>query len=334
MSLGQRVASLKPRLILHAGTHKTGTSTIQRALAENRLALSQQGIRYPDCRPWFKGGSELAHHRFAHAFARMDGSAIAAAREFVDDLRCQAAPLTILSAEAIYGHLIEPMPGGEAWAGEAYWQRRYDYLRAVAGALDGFDTEVLLFLRRPDSFAESLYRENVTTVSTTKSFAEWRQSKAALFDYTAQVDAFMRAFNRVEVLGYETSSAAGLLNVFFSHVGASAPTTQTWERRSADARVVLWFLIAGKGNSRDRLAFAGSPEAAELFDDYGKPSLWSSTSERHQFFLSFAGKYGSEYFDGQAYDMTQAFLSADDAERIDVAWAQWARRNATNARKV
>ena len=58
------------RLILHAGAHKTGTSTIQRALFENRGWLRARGIFYPDPRPRF-GSRFRAHHALAHALARV-----------------------------------------------------------------------------------------------------------------------------------------------------------------------------------------------------------------------------------------------------------------------
>ena len=37
----------KPKLILHIGTEKTGTSTIQKFLGTNRTFLSEQGFEVP-----------------------------------------------------------------------------------------------------------------------------------------------------------------------------------------------------------------------------------------------------------------------------------------------
>ena len=45
------------RLILHAGTHKTGTTSIQKVLADNRDWLRERGLIYPDGGSVFGGRS-------------------------------------------------------------------------------------------------------------------------------------------------------------------------------------------------------------------------------------------------------------------------------------
>ena len=47
-----------PRLVLHIGTHKTGTTSLQNHWHANRQALSQVGIVYPDLTP------HSGHHGF------------------------------------------------------------------------------------------------------------------------------------------------------------------------------------------------------------------------------------------------------------------------------
>ena len=55
------------RLILHAGTHKTGTTSIQKALFDNRVLLREYGLIYPDGRGVYRK-ERLAHHGFVHGF--------------------------------------------------------------------------------------------------------------------------------------------------------------------------------------------------------------------------------------------------------------------------
>lgn len=43
------------KVILHVGTHKTGTTSIQAALAASRPALQAAGILYPDVSPFLGG---------------------------------------------------------------------------------------------------------------------------------------------------------------------------------------------------------------------------------------------------------------------------------------
>jgi hypothetical protein len=52
------------RFVLHIGRHKSGTSSLQRYLHSNRVALAGQGILYPET-----GLENIAHHPLAHALS-------------------------------------------------------------------------------------------------------------------------------------------------------------------------------------------------------------------------------------------------------------------------
>ncbi len=49
-------------LVIHAGIHRTGTTSLQRFLAENRAALAGRGVGYP--------GEENNHQALAWALHR------------------------------------------------------------------------------------------------------------------------------------------------------------------------------------------------------------------------------------------------------------------------
>ena len=150
------------KLILHAGTHKTGTTSIQKALFDNRLWLRQYGLIYPD-----GGGvyhkARLAHHSFVHAFTGTSAESLDQAVQFLAGARAQIERLgdiILISAEPIYRHIW----GYDDWqhfADADYWVRRNGYLTRLADALHGFDITVLLFFRERRSFARSLYAEVV-----------------------------------------------------------------------------------------------------------------------------------------------------------------------------
>jgi hypothetical protein len=52
---------MKPNLILHIGSPKTGTSSIQKALINNKELLNEYGYHYLECLRWHDG----AHHELA-----------------------------------------------------------------------------------------------------------------------------------------------------------------------------------------------------------------------------------------------------------------------------
>ncbi|SFA74740.1 hypothetical protein SAMN05421688_0564 [Poseidonocella pacifica] len=93
-----------PRIFLHAGTHKTGTTTIQRALFANREMLASNGIWYDPGADLF-GGTRHAAISFAHQLAYADDVAtdtrFQTYRERIEHALSEGQDI-IISAEPLY----------------------------------------------------------------------------------------------------------------------------------------------------------------------------------------------------------------------------------------
>ena len=148
------------RLVLHAGTHKTGTTSIQRVLADNRDWLRSRGLYYPDGGKIFR--ERTPHHQIAHGLKSADPVLHRASLDYIRQIRCNArdGETVIISSEPIYRHISGRADANNV-SDEEYWARRRRYLEDVARALHEFDVEVLLFYRRVDDFAVSSYGESV-----------------------------------------------------------------------------------------------------------------------------------------------------------------------------
>lgn len=158
------------RLILHVGTHKTGTTSIQRALALHRRRLRERGIRYPD----YTGiglPSHYAHIGVANALAEQHPQISAEdAVRFFEFVRGQVGDYsaTIISAEPMYRQTLGAVAPQSAPDAAAYWEMRDAYiarLRALTGP-----AEIVLVVRRQDEFAESMYQEHVKVTRYSGSF--------------------------------------------------------------------------------------------------------------------------------------------------------------------
>lgn len=314
-------------MLIHAGTHKTGTTSIQAVLSEHRKELRKQGLVYPDTKPYL-GGGRHAHHRLAHALVGLDRDTLHTAHRFWDDTKAAArsGDTILLSSEAFYRHVHE-VKNWRSVSKEDYWPLRTRYLSRLAEMVgDAAEVRVVLFLRRPDAFAESLYRENVTKSLTKAPFSRWLRRTHPLFHYDAQVTAFSSVFPSVDVYRYEDAAADGLVEAFFQQIGFVAPGEGPWTRRSPDARIVLWMHQRRPGTWEQRREFATSQEALDLFDDYGATTLWQSCDDRDAFLEQFGGRYGADFFTPPTRDLRPATLSEEDASRIDAAWSRWRRR--------
>ena len=134
---------LRARAILHVGTHKTGTKTLQAFLLENRLAFARAGIYVPASGRAQLGPDTLSPGHHALAWDVLHGGSGVLA-EVLADIQAARPPAAILSSEE-FVHL-HMQPGRAA------------FLRDAFGA-SGYDVTIVLYVRSQAPYAESLYAE-------------------------------------------------------------------------------------------------------------------------------------------------------------------------------
>lgn len=129
------------RILFHIGTHKTATTSIQNALAEQRDALRAAGVLYPITeRPPFPH-----HHKHSSLTRAVMGSPeeFAAERDLIlGEFEASGCDMLVLSAEGLSG--LPP-----------------ERLERVAAMARGYDCRALCFLRRQDIFVESWWNQRV-----------------------------------------------------------------------------------------------------------------------------------------------------------------------------
>ena len=142
--MGER--TLDRTLLLHVGTHKTGTTALQAMLILNREALAGQGIYIPDTGRVHQTADydTPGHHALAWELAKpLPHPLIEGA---VEELQAQAARTAVISSEEFspIHHHVEAMSS----------------LRS-AFADAGYRTVVLLYLRPQARYAESIFQQNI-----------------------------------------------------------------------------------------------------------------------------------------------------------------------------
>lgn len=201
-------------VVLHIGTHKTGTTAIQRFAASKRAKLRSRGIWYPS---YDEIGLfvHYGHHHIAHALANENGNRLSIddARRFVDYVQAKKRrnETLLISAEPFYRHLL-PAEGG-------YWAERKTYIDRVRSFFPSSDVKVLAIVRRQDTFARSLYQERVKVTKYRLKFRDFLATERPSFEYYNHLRLFKEAFGQVEVLTYEDLAARGLIDSFFAHLG-------------------------------------------------------------------------------------------------------------------
>ena len=268
------------RVILHSGTHKTGTTSIQVALDHNRNWLHELGYVYPKHRD-----GAYNHNKLAQRLVSTEQGSI----HVRSDLAPASGHTLIFSAEELFA-TTACLEDWQEFGRPDYWKRRIEQLGRVRAALRDFEEiVVVLCFRRQDEFASSLYATKILSRRFLGSFAEFRSLAKPLFDYRRQLDAFRAVFGNVRVISFDALKN-DLVPAFCDWAGIPVPPERTAERHNVtpDARLVQWAHNSQTEADPPRLnklrgAFAKYADAAKLLCPAEKAAFWLSEAERRSF---------------------------------------------------
>lgn len=325
-----------PKIILHIGSHKTGTTSIQASLAASRAALADAGILYPDVSPFF-GGRRDAQHEFAHALVRDDAQSSAKVAAFLDYLQGAKSryDTILISAEPLYRHALA-LPDGAQESPEAERTGRCAYLDRVATLFGGFETEAVLYLRSPLSFAESLYANAIVNSLNRQDFDPYIAKRAIRFDYRFQLDALHDRFDRVTLRSFEQDAADGLVSSFFSRFCSGLHPAETGRLRTGvEKGAVAWILREKKRQEmtlravRERWHFALQPEHQDLFRSPVPTTFWQDGSAREAFHRRTADTFPELSFSEPGPKPESLFWTDEAQLQAEDRWSRWSKTNAS-----
>lgn len=175
---------MSKRFILHIGANKTGTSSIQRMLVENRGKLAASGWEYPDFHLL-----HMAHHRLAYSISGHPNFSLPG------------------DWEGEFRRLVGDRDKRFIFSSELFF-RTVDPAR-VAQFFPPEETIVVLYLREHLGYMMSWYAQAVQERNLTASFGDYMQLFAQPFSgYLAKWDAVYGAEN-VKVRVFHRDSLEG-----------------------------------------------------------------------------------------------------------------------------
>lgn len=321
----------EPVLFIHAGSHKTGTTAIQQTLGAARGELRRQGICWP------KLGSSPVHHKFVQSLhdrgllARLDAGWMTG-RIRRQSRGCRA---TVLSSERLY-RIGYDLIGNAPQDSDARRRRRSEVLGRLRALFAGdFDIRVILYLRRVDVFAESMYKEVLfrKDYRGRYPFARFLEEQDVLFRYDARIREFEDCLGPVSVHCYEALQGTGVVAHFCSLIGATPPdAVATGARiRRSPPNAGAWFLLRlaeqldlSASDRRRVLEFCLSEAWPE---PPGAPhSLWPSAAAHAGFLGAHPSARLEPLLPAVAADpLAYGPLTEAQFERCLDAWEHWSR---------
>ncbi|MCX7288626.1 MAG: hypothetical protein NTW20_14010 [Rhodobacterales bacterium] len=197
----------KPRLILHIGTHKTATSTLQALMAKERPALLKAGICYPRTdHPDYL--DQHKHIALAEALFHDDAAFRLEWARVRAEFDASGAHTLVLSAEGLSS------PG----------KSQDNSLGRLRAAADGFDVLAVCLLRRQDSFVESLWNQRAKNGRINKHITDFVQLPAVQrhMTYKDMLDRWATV-GRVAAIGFEAARETGVVEAFSAATGIPLP---------------------------------------------------------------------------------------------------------------
>lgn len=294
--------------LLHIGTHKTGTTSIQKFFRKNQELIENKGLVYPNFNIINKS-KRYAHHEIAHALAGKSKNLVYSdAKRFVE--RCKEkygeSANVLISAEPFYRHYINKSSSQNIWKGKELYIKRVK-------ELFGNDTELIFVFRRQDLFAASLFQENVKVNRYSKKFSSFLKEYSSYFDYYKNVALWQRYFEKIHVFDFDDLASQGPLELNFARklgydLDSEEVVSPAKENESFHPDLVEFKRILNGTplclETLDRIKGEMLLYNSEFAEAHGKSkSYWIEDAQRKLFLNSYKDsnrKLSEKYLDGDA----------------------------------
>ena len=199
-------------IYLHIGLPKTGTTTLQHFMWENRTVFENHGICFPDFGLRYPGIGRFRNAHFLVPYLRGTG---AGEHESVFH---QLARLGKRFDKILLSDEILWRVGNEQ---SAYWEQIKEAFQKI-----GFTLQIIVYLRRQDNFLISLYRQRIKGVHTSLPFYDYLDTlqKEYPLDYSAYLDMLsgilgrenihLRIYEKEQFRGAEHTLHSDFLDIF------------------------------------------------------------------------------------------------------------------------
>lgn len=316
------------KVLLHAGTHKTGTTTIQHFLHLNRAKLKKEGVYYYE---EYGRDSELRknHHQLAVSIALSRKQKIADA---FSRLRSEGKDkrYSIISSESFYRD-ISGAVGWDVLHEKHAFQLKDLYLSDLANnfASQGIEVFPVIYFRPVEEFAESLFKTLVVGGHIAWDFDVYIDKARYLFNYSEHMRLWSRHFPKARFYKYRKVS---LLEGFLSDIGVEYSTdfkSVNDKNVSPDPRVILWLLDKinteklDKRHIKSMRPFLFSNRLYEIFSEFESVSLWGKEREKDDFI----DRYSTPYLSGVSKSEHRGHAVIDDniLSLLDAEYSRYCR---------
>lgn len=187
------------RLILHIGTHKTGTTALQSAFANSADVLAAHDISYPIAK--LRRPNVLRERNAFFLDRKAKISLEPSSKDERDDAFYNNGKATLKAACRKHGTVL--LSDERLWYEGAYREGYWEKVRELLEPYEFSNIQIVLYLRRQDTFVSSLWNQYVKgtrrEARTLEKYANTKKIRAIL-DYDAGVTHLEQVFGKENLL--------------------------------------------------------------------------------------------------------------------------------------
>jgi len=202
-------------ILIHIGTHKTGSTSLQQLLTRASDRLFEDGILYPEAGRPDEHWPPYGHHLLAWSIQQKRGlSARAEWNRVIDEAEKTPASLVLISSEE-----FESCTRVE--------------IQKIRSFFPQSTVRALVYLRDPVDYIISQYKQNISTSGETRSFRSFAEALIDRCDYNALVQRWEEGLGEpVIVRSFETCrEGEGLEKSFLNAIGVDSQEYETFIRQ-------------------------------------------------------------------------------------------------------
>lgn len=197
----------KLNLIIHAGPHKTGTTSLQHFFFENKDNLQKQGILYP--------GTTANHHKFANKVAKNEDYTkyLKQFSQKANQLGCQTV---LLSSEAFSKLAIRP-----------------DQMKLFSAELEKFFfVKIVYYLRRQSEKVESSFIQILKSRPLNESIVEFSEKTNYNYFKILNLWSNVFGFDNVIPVVYESEKGFDVIQSFVKTINLNFSGFKKLDRKN------------------------------------------------------------------------------------------------------
>jgi N-acetylglutamate synthase-like GNAT family acetyltransferase len=229
------------KIVLHIGTHKTGTSSIQNFFTTNKEKLLSQGVYYA------LGKSSIRNVNYvASQISYGKHDEVKKFFKYIyDDADKKNIKKIFISAESFYAmtgffHILQHKKVYD------YWDSESSFVSFLKDCLGEVDVEILIYLRRQDIFLESIYNQFVKQEQGFKySIDNFYKICPEILDYDRHINLWKGIFpeSKIIVKDFEQEKFDLINKLLVNELNIESQSDFIYPKKAINTRLNLDYLV-------------------------------------------------------------------------------------------